>query len=47
MFLQPKYDLNEWIYLFDTRLIWGSQWHDGVYLFEGGEYRKVDEIEDL
>jgi hypothetical protein len=47
MFLQPEYDPNEWIYIFDTQLIWGSQWHDGVYMWENGEYRKLDKIEDL
>ncbi len=47
MFLQPKYDLNEWIYIFRTQRIWGSQWHDGVYVWEDGEYRNIDEIENL
>jgi prepilin-type N-terminal cleavage/methylation domain-containing protein len=46
MFLQPDYDVNEWIYIFDTKMIWGSQWHDGVYLFDDG-YKKIDEITDL
>lgn len=46
MFLQPKYDLNDWIYLFDTQLVWGSEWHDGVYLWDDG-YKKIDEITDL
>jgi hypothetical protein len=47
MFIQPAYDPNEWIYLFDTQLIWGSQWHDGVFLWDGSDYKKVDEISDL
>jgi prepilin-type N-terminal cleavage/methylation domain-containing protein len=47
MFLRPNYDPNQWIYIFDTRVIWGSQWHDGVYVWEDGEYRNIDEIENL
>ncbi len=47
MFLQPKYDPDEWIYIFDTQMIWGSLWHDGVYTWEDGQYRKIDAIEDL
>ena len=47
MFLQPKYDPNEWIYVFDTQMIWGSTWHDGVYLWDDGVYKKVDEMNSL
>jgi len=47
MYLQPRYDPNDWIYIFDTQLIWGSQWHGGVYMWEDGEYRRVDQIVDL
>ncbi len=47
MLLQPRYDPNEWVYVFDTQILWGSQWHDGVYMWENGDYRRVDEIEDL
>lgn len=46
MFLQPEYDPNEFIYIFDTQMIWGSQWHDGVYMWDNG-YKKIDEIKDL
>jgi type II secretory pathway pseudopilin PulG len=46
MFIQPDYDPNEWIYLFDTQLIWGSQWHDGVFIWDPADniYKKVDEF---
>ena len=47
MLLQAAYDPNEWIYIFDTQLIWGSQWHDGVFIWDGTGYKKVDEVMDL
>ena len=47
MFLQPEYDVNEFIYIFDTQMVFGSKWHDGVYMWEDGYYKKIDEVQDL
>jgi len=47
MFLQPEYDPNEWMYVFDTQLIWGSQWHEGVYIWDDNRFKKIDELHDL
>jgi len=47
MLLQPEYDPNAWVYIFDSQLLWGAQWHDGVYMWDNGQYRKIDEIKDL
>jgi competence protein ComGC len=47
MILRPAYDPDEFVYIFHTQLLWGSQFHDGVYFFAPGlGYRKIDELKN-
>lgn len=47
IFMQPNYDPNEWVYIYYTEYIWGSQWHDGVYFWDGTGYKTIDEMKEL